>query len=232
MDDGSLSGVDVPTGHPRRYRLICILPVECSLTVLSNVGGILPRAPLKPMVAPYHQMIVAIPISLLEDIIAVRLTPNNQYSAGEMIAMTKMISVRCVMRQLQVASYRLIPVLVTLVRLTLLVLSPAGEMIALVRFRMLPLGLCPGIDPAQNHSCAIDTSGAISCWGEDLYGYNMLVNVSGPYIDVITSNVRTCALDTAGEITCWGYDDGIISNIPSGSFRHLISGTDCAIDTL
>ena len=77
------------------------------------------------------------------------------------------------------------------------------------------------------HSCAIDTSGDIQCWGDGRYGQlgngsnsaSLLpVNVSLPTgakaVDVALGIYHTCALLTNGSVMCWG--DGTYGQLGAG----------------
>ncbi len=66
-----------------------------------------------------------------------------------------------------------------------------------------------------SQSCALDTSGAISCWGSNEHG--LIDNTpSGTFASVTAGAWHNCALDTAGAISCWGYDEqGQVSDAPA-----------------
>ncbi|HPF31222.1 MAG TPA: hypothetical protein PLO25_02880, partial [Candidatus Saccharibacteria bacterium] len=80
------------------------------------------------------------------------------------------------------------------------------------------------ISADYSHTCALDTAGAVYCWGNNGYGRlgnnsttQSLVPVAvttagtpmaGKTIQAIsTGEYHTCALDTAGAVYCWGYND-------------------------
>ena len=56
-----------------------------------------------------------------------------------------------------------------------------------------------------HHSCAIDTAGHIQCWGAN--NYNSLVEPSGTFKQISTSNYHSCALRTDNTVYCWGMED-------------------------
>ena len=72
--------------------------------------------------------------------------------------------------------------------------------------------------PAGYHSCALDTSGAAWCWGDNQYGHGIgdttgtakfsPVEVAGGHtFTTVTAGVySSCALDTSGAAWCWGHD--------------------------
>lgn len=83
-------------------------------------------------------------------------------------------------------------------------------------------GLASGvaaITAGNIHTCALTTSGAVQCWGDNLYG--QLGNnstLSSPVPVAVTSlgggvavieagNGNTCALTTAGAVQCWGHNN-------------------------
>lgn len=69
------------------------------------------------------------------------------------------------------------------------------------------------------HTCALDSDGAISCWGLGSYeqlgtGSTETNAVPAPvlapdgvtFTDVAAGNAHTCAIDTDGAVWCWGVD--------------------------
>jgi alpha-tubulin suppressor-like RCC1 family protein len=83
-------------------------------------------------------------------------------------------------------------------------------------------GLASGVSAiaaGSNHNCALNSSGAMKCWGNNIYGQlgdNTQVNKLTP-VDVagLTSGVsaiaagpqHTCALTGNGSVKCWGYNN-------------------------
>ncbi len=66
------------------------------------------------------------------------------------------------------------------------------------------------------HACAIDTSGALSCWGDNDSGQlgdgttsssQTPVAVGAGFAQVSAGAAQTCAIDTAGALSCWGAND-------------------------
>ncbi|MBK6748121.1 hypothetical protein [Ottowia sp.] len=70
------------------------------------------------------------------------------------------------------------------------------------------------------HTCALTTSGAVTCWGSNRYGQlgnptnsgnnnpnpapQPVTGLSSGVVAITASNDYTCALSTAGAVTCWG----------------------------
>jgi alpha-tubulin suppressor-like RCC1 family protein len=75
-------------------------------------------------------------------------------------------------------------------------------------------------DTGEGHTCAIDTDGALWCWGADTYGqlgdnnqdYSahatpIRVGSDSDWAGVTSLAAHTCAIKTGGTIWCWGYGD-------------------------
>ena len=81
------------------------------------------------------------------------------------------------------------------------------------------------------HTCALDTDGAIQCWGynED----NQANPPTGTYTTITAGREHTCALDTGGAIQCWGNNAIGQTDAPSGSYTTVTAGGfhTCALDT-
>ena len=61
------------------------------------------------------------------------------------------------------------------------------------------------VDASDFHSCALDTAGSVTCWGDDASGESTAP--AGTFTSVDASQGgNSCALDAAGVITCWGDD--------------------------
>ncbi len=85
------------------------------------------------------------------------------------------------------------------------------------------------------HTCALDSAGAIACWGWDGQGNISDVPLGSGYTVVSAGGHHTCALDSTGVIECWGQDDmGQASDAPGGSGYTDLSGGSyhiCALDS-
>jgi len=75
-------------------------------------------------------------------------------------------------------------------------------------------------DTGEGHTCAIDTDGALWCWGADTYGqlgdnnqdYSVhatpiRVGSDSDWAGVTSLAAHTCAIKSGGTIWCWGYGD-------------------------
>jgi alpha-tubulin suppressor-like RCC1 family protein len=76
------------------------------------------------------------------------------------------------------------------------------------------------LSTAQNHSCAVTSTGGVKCWGSNTFGKlgdgttnnsNIPVSVlglTGPAISVSTGYYHSCALLVSGAVQCWGWNFG------------------------
>jgi hypothetical protein len=58
---------------------------------------------------------------------------------------------------------------------------------------------------ADYHRCALDSAGAVTCWGSELFGKTAVP--TGAYSTVAVARSSSCALDLAGYPVCWGCED-------------------------
>jgi alpha-tubulin suppressor-like RCC1 family protein len=84
--------------------------------------------------------------------------------------------------------------------------------------------------PGAGHTCALDRSGRLQCWGDARY--NQTAAPSGTdWSAVVAGQDHSCALDADGEITCWGRDAAMLTP-PPGPFVDVATGVGhaCAVD--
>ena len=110
---------------------------------------------------------------------------------------------------------------------------------------MLPrtvTGLDTGIQALAaggGHTCALDTGGEVSCWGENFYGqlgdgtteFKRLTPVavsglSGGVSAISAGSVHTCAL-LSGTVKCWGMNGG--GQVGDGSTENRYAPVDVAV---
>lgn len=69
-----------------------------------------------------------------------------------------------------------------------------------------------------SHACAVDSQGAVLCWGNNSRGQlgngatvnstqPVKVAAGGPYVSVSAGDLHTCALTAGGLVRCWGAND-------------------------
>lgn len=80
------------------------------------------------------------------------------------------------------------------------------------------------------HACAIQTDGAVVCWGDDSEG--QATDQTGTFKQVAAGTLHTCGLKTNGEVACWGSDQ-IIGETPDGLFKQISAENyTCGIEEL
>ena len=84
-------------------------------------------------------------------------------------------------------------------------------------------------DTGEGHTCAIDTDGALWCWGADTYGqlgdensdYSAhptpnQVGTDTTWVGVTSLSAHTCGIKENGTVWCWGYGDSRLGLGPVG----------------
>ena len=104
------------------------------------------------------------------------------------------------------------------------------------------------IAAGSNHTCAITTSGAVKCWGENQAGElgdggpNVdrrspvdVIGLSGAVSAISAGDIHTCALFVTGAVKCWGNNSasqrGPFTNAQQSDFAALTTGGyhNCAL---
>ena len=85
------------------------------------------------------------------------------------------------------------------------------------------------------HTCALNSLGAVECWGDDRNGNLSDAPLGSGYLAVSTGKHNSCVVTSSGAVNCWGKDDnGEVSDAPSDSGYTAVSGGlyhSCAIDS-
>ena len=84
-------------------------------------------------------------------------------------------------------------------------------------------------DTGEGHTCAVDTDGALWCWGANTYGqlgnntsdYNpsptpTQVGTDTTWVGVTSLSAHTCGIKANGTVWCWGYGDSRLGLGPVG----------------
>jgi len=87
------------------------------------------------------------------------------------------------------------------------------------------------LSAGASHACAIDTLGAIDCWGSDSQG--QATPPSGAFKEISVAGNQSCGIDTNDAISCWGATERLGSATePTSTFSVVDLGDwhACAID--
>ncbi len=94
-----------------------------------------------------------------------------------------------------------------------------------------------GITSGFAHSCALNASNHVVCWGADDsdfpdYGQVTETPTEDTYVQVSAGGYHTCALTSAGGFTCWGLNNyGQLAAAASGTYMEVRAGSNdtCAL---
>ena len=70
-----------------------------------------------------------------------------------------------------------------------------------VKYHISP-GIYRSVSAGISHTCALEESGEVHCWGDNGYGQGDAP--PGPYKSVSAGWTHTCGLRESGGIACWG----------------------------
>ncbi len=82
-----------------------------------------------------------------------------------------------------------------------------------------------------DHSCGIDSTGAVQCWGYNNHGQS--TPPSDTFTQVSAGWHHTCGIDSSGSVQCWGSDIYGQSTPLAGTFAQVSGGQShtCGIDS-
>ena len=93
-----------------------------------------------------------------------------------------------------------------------------------------PAGSFSAASAGLTHTCALRTSGAIECWGDNSGGQN--TPPAGRDFSAVSASLNhNCAIRESGELTCWGWNPHGQLDAPAGPFIAVAAGFDhtCAL---
>ena len=87
----------------------------------------------------------------------------------------------------------------------------AGEAVGTASVEVVGSGYS-SVSAGYAHTCAINASGSIQCWGWNEHGQVSDASTGSGYSAVSAGGRHTCAINTSGGFECWGIDDGLDPN--------------------
>jgi len=74
----------------------------------------------------------------------------------------------------------------------------------------------------DDHSCALQQDGSVTCWGDDTYGQSSPPR--GQFFDITAGGDHTCGIRYDGTVECWGRNNHWQASPPSGDFTQIDAG--------
>ena len=74
----------------------------------------------------------------------------------------------------------------------------------------------------EPHTCGLDGSGNIYCWGSNDYGESL--HRAEPTRPISVGGNHSCALDTVGNAICWGRSDSLQTIVPTSRYTAIAAG--------
>ena len=84
------------------------------------------------------------------------------------------------------------------------------------------MSVSTGDAAGSNYSCALRTTRAITCWGDNSYG--QLQAPHGSYLEMSVGGTNGCAVGTDHHISCWGSRASGVASPPAGTFTQVSVG--------
>jgi alpha-tubulin suppressor-like RCC1 family protein len=101
----------------------------------------------------------------------------------------------------------------------------------------VPDGSFTDVSTGEYHTCAVDSDGAVVCWGAGkgeggTYDFGQSTPPTGTFVRVSAGDWHTCALTSDGSIACWGDGSAGQTTPPDGVFTQVSAGHwhTCAVD--
>lgn len=98
------------------------------------------------------------------------------------------------------------------------------------------LGRVTQITSGLDHTCALNESGAVTCWGLDEYGQITVPSDLGTTTQISGRFNHICGLNESGAVKCWGLNEYGQTDVPSdlGITTQISAGGNhtCALDIL
>ena len=107
--------------------------------------------------------------------------------------------------------------------------SGAGVSAPTIDASSLPDGAYTAVSAGSDHTCGLQVSGEIYCWGSN--SSQQRNEPEGPFTAVSAGSFHTCGLRADSTVDCWGANDNGKTDVPEGTYSTVSAGAEhtCAV---